>query len=578
MPKSTMRFFKSNLKNHLLSLFLSIFFALLFVIATILFTIITGKIIDVVKETSNIDFALLRQYLIVLIICALVALFSDWCLRYISSKMCYRIVSELRKKAIDKLLSVNISYIDSHQHGDLITSVIADIDIISDGLMQLFQKLFTGVMTIILTLAIMIYLCWPLAIVVFVLTPLSVIFSLIIAKKSKKVYRLQSEIKGKIGGFVNENLSNQKVIISYNNEKEKEEEYEVINKEFLDVNFKAELIAAFINPTTRLINAIIYATIAIVGGLFVANDWFSLSTGILVSFLLFANHYTKPFNEISNVISELQTSFASINRIQNLLDENGVVDDSDKLAFEYKNGDIKVENVDFSYDNQHLILKQINFAIKSRQKVAIVGTTGCGKTTLINLIMRFYDQDKGKIFVSNQNILNTNRDTLRDHFGMVLQDTWIFKGTIKDNIRYVKLDASDDEIIEAARKAKAHSFIMQMKNGYDTIVSDDSGLSNGQKQLICIARLFLAKPEMLILDEATSSIDTRTEILIQEGFDEVMKGKTSIIIAHRLSTIRNADLILVMDNGKIIEQGKHEELLDKKGFYFELYNAQFRQQ
>ncbi|MCH5180187.1 MAG: ABC transporter ATP-binding protein [Erysipelotrichales bacterium] len=578
MPKSTIRFFKENLKSHLFSLIICIVLSLFFVCATILFTIMTGRIVDIIKDINDVDFVLLKKDLIILIVCALVSLLSDWHLRYISSKMCYRIVSDLRKKAIDKLLSVPVSYIDTHQHGDLITAVIADIDTISDGLMQLFQKLFTGVMTIILTLAIMIYLCYPLAIVVFVLTPLSLIFSLIIAKRSKKIYKIQSDIKGKMGGFINENLTNQKIIVSYNNELEKEEEFDEINKDFLKINFKAEFIASIINPATRLINAIIYATLAIVGGLFVANGSFSLTIGTLVTFLLFANHYTKPFNEISNVISELQTSFASINRVQNILEEQNIIDDSGKPSFVYQSGGIKVENVDFSYDNEHLILKQIDFAIKSRQKVAIVGTTGCGKTTLINLIMRFYDQNKGKIIVSNQDILDTNRDTLREHFGMVLQDTWIFKGTIKDNIRYAKLDATEEEIIKASKKAKAHNFIMQMKDGYDTIVSDDFGLSNGQKQLICIARLFLAKPEMLILDEATSSIDTRTEVLIQEGFDEVMKGKTSIIIAHRLSTIRNADLILVMDKGKIIEQGKHDDLLNKKGFYYELYNAQFKQQ
>ncbi len=573
----TSKIFIHIFKEHILSLILCISLALLFVLSTISFTIITGRIVDILQGINNVDFLALRKNLIILILSALVALVSEWGLRFISSKMCYRIVSNLRKQAMDKFLTVNISYIDTHEHGNLITAVITDIDIISDGLMQLFQKLFTGVLTIILTLIIMIYLCYPLALVVFLLTPLSLLFSFIIAKKSKKIFRLQSEIKGKMGGFLNENLTNQKIILSYGNERLKEEEYEKINRDYLDVNFQAEMIAAFINPTTRLINAVIYATLAIIGGIFVINGHFHLSTGILVSFLLFANHYTKPFNEISNVISDLQTTFASMNRVERILDEKNIIDDRGKKLFKYKDGTIKVKDVDFSYDQDHLILKKINFVIKPKQKVAIVGTTGCGKTTLINLIMRFYNQDKGNIFVSNQNVLEVNRDTLREHFGMVLQDTWIFRGTIRDNIRYAKLEASDEEIIQASKKAKAHNFIMQLKDGYDTIVSDDEGLSNGQKQLICIARLFLAKPEMLILDEATSSIDTRTELLIQKGFDEVMNDKTSIIIAHRLSTIRNADLILVMDDGKIIEQGKHEELLKHKGFYYELYNAQFKQ-
>lgn len=571
------KFFKETLKSYAFSLIICLVLAMVFVSSTILITIITGRTIDVMIEANNVDFSRLYHYLIVLSVLAIIALFSEWALRYISAKVSYKIVRDLRKKALDKLLVVPVSYLDSHLHGDLITRVITDVDTISDGLIQLFQKLFTGVMTIIATLAIMLYLCWPLAIVVVVLTPLSLVLSMFIAKKTSKIYKKQSDIKGSMGSFINENLSNQEIIISYSNEERKEEEFDVINKDFWKINFKAELIAAFINPSTRLINAIIYASVAIIGGLFTLNGQYDLTVGTLVSFLLFANHYTKPFNEISNVISELQTSFASIKRIQDILEEKNIVDDKNLPTFIFKNGKIDIQNVNFSYDNKRMILKDITFDIRPNHKIALVGTTGCGKTTLINLLMRFYDPQSGVITISEQNIENVNRDSLRTYFGMVLQDTWIFKGSIKENIRYAQSNASDEEVITAAKKAKAHNFIMQMEQGYDTIVSDDFGLSNGQKQLICIARLFLAKPEMLILDEATSSIDTRTEVLIQAGFNEIMKGKTSIVIAHRLSTIRNADLILVMDNGRIVEQGNHQELIAQKGMYYDLYNAQFKQ-
>lgn len=575
MKKNYYTFFKMILKPYVFSLICCFLLAIVFVGATTIITIVSGYALDLFLTT--VDFTKLLHYLLILGICTVSCFLSEWLLRYISMQTSYKVVRDLRKKAIDKLLSVPVSYIDQHSHGDLISRVVGDVDIISDGLIQLFQKFFTGVLTIIVTLAIMFYLCYPLAIIVLVLTPLSLISSTVIAKKSSKIYKLQSEQRGKVGSFLNENMSNQKVIASYQNEDKVQADFEVINKELLNINFKAELAAAVINPSTRLINALIYAALALVGGIIVINGGFNLTSGLLVSFLLFANHYTKPFNEISSVIAELQSSFASIKRIQSLINEDRVIDDSNLKDFVYQESNIEINHIAFGYNKDKLVLKDIDIDIFPRHKVAIVGTTGCGKTTLINLIMRFYDPNGGNICVSNQDIATVKRSSLRDEIGMVLQDTWIFKGTIKDNIRYAKLDASDEEIIEASKKAKAHNFIMQMKDGYDTVVSDELGLSNGQKQLICIARLFLSEPNILILDEATSSIDTRTEVLVQEAFNEVMKGKTSIVIAHRLSTIRNADIILVLDKGYIVEQGNHEELLKKKGFYYELYNSQFKQ-
>ena len=574
MKVSSIRFLWNYSKKHKFTLLACLLCALIYVIGHLCFTILTGMTIDLIIGQDNVIFDRVNIYLIVLLVITIVALSFEWMLNYFTAKITYKIIRDMRRDAFNKISDLPISYIDSHAYGDVISKVVLDVETITDGLLQLFTKFVVGVTTIVGTLIMMCLICWPLALIVLLLTPLSLISSSLIARGSLKTFRGQTIIRGDIGGFLNENLTNQKIIKSYNSEDFMNERFDDMNKDYKKVNYKSELIASIINPSTRLINALIYATLVLVGGVFTYENMFNLTSGLLYSFLLFANRYTTPFNDISNVVAELQNSFASARRLAIFLKEEEIVRD-EKEELDNIDGSIDIETITFSYDGTKDVLKDISIDIRPKHLIALVGSTGCGKTTLINLLMKFYSPQKGKILMSKKDIKDVKTDSLRRSFGMVLQDTWIFKGTIRDNIRYSKPDASEEEIIEASKKARAHGFISNLKDGYDTLISDSEGLSNGQKQLICIARLFLNCPDMLVLDEATSSIDTRTEVLIQQAFNEIMKERTCIVIAHRLSTIRNADLILVMDKGQIVEKGNHKELIEKKGFYYDLYNSQF---
>lgn len=487
----------------------------------------------------------------------------------------YLIIKDIRIDAFNKLLTLPVSYIDSHVHGDILTRVTRDVDQVWDGLIHGFTHIFRGLVAIIITIVFMFITKWDIALIVVCLTPLSVIAAMMIAKLSHKSFMEQAKITGTMGGLSNEMISNQKVVIAYGLNEENNIRYQELDKKLYKVGVKAQFTAAFSRPTTRLVNALIYASVALYGTIWIVTSPGDtmVKVGVLTVFLAYASQYTRPFNEISDVASELASSFASLKRVLELLDEKEIPDESHLSEVKTNIGEYEMKNVHFSYVPGKEILKDINFKANENKRIAIVGKTGCGKTTLINLLMHYYDVDSGEILFDHNNIKNIKRTSLRGHVGMVLQDTWLFKGTIKDNIKYAKLDATDDEVIEAATLAKAHDFIMKLKDGYNTIIDDDDGLSTGEKQLICIARLMVNLPKVLILDEATSNIDTRTEVNIQKAFNIMMDGRTSIVIAHRLSTIRHADLIIVMKDGRIIESGSHEELIRKNGYYNELYNS-----
>lgn len=563
------------MKPYRWRLFLAFICSLFYVFTFIYIPIVAGHALDAME--GGVDFSTIYLDIAKISISMVVGGLFYWGLSYLSSYSAYSIARDIRKDSIRKILSAKMSYLDKSNQGDTITSVTADVDFISDGLIQVFLQVFTGFFSIVGTIVFMCILCWPLALIVIGLTPLSMVASIFIARGSAKTFKNQSNARGELGGYYNEQINSQQIIISENHQELSEKDANEIALRLKKFDFWTQFFAAFINPTTRMINAIIYGSVAVVGAIYIINGEYSLTTGDLMTFLMFTTNYTKPFNEISNVVAQLQNSFASIARLIDMFQMPEVENEEFKPNLQLKSGEVELDNVRFSYNQRREILKGINAKIRNGDTVALVGTTGCGKTTLINLIMRFYDPGKGVINISGQDISKVNRRSLRDTFGMVLQDTWIFRGTIKDNIKYGNLDASDEEVVAAAKKANAHFFITQMKDGYDTLIDDENGLSTGQKQLLCIARLMLKEPEMLILDEATSNIDTRTQILIQDAFKQIMENHTSIIIAHRLSTIENADVIFVMNEGIIMESGTHEELLEKGGFYSSLYNSQFAQ-
>ena len=486
----------------------------------------------------------------------------------------YKTIKDIRIEVFNKLNSLPLQYIDKNSHGSIINSVINDIEIVSDGLLQGFSQLFTGVITIVGTLAFMLSINIKIALLVVIITPISLFTASTIAKHCHSMFRKQSQVRGELTGYVEEMIGNQKVIKAFSYENRAEEGFEKINKRLYTYGQKAQFYSAITNPVTRFVNGIVYAVVGIVGAISAING--NLSIGNLSAFLSYANQYTKPFNEISGVITELQAAFASASRVFKIIDEDEEVKDKDDaINLQSCMGNVNINNLYFSYSEDKPLIEDFNLKVKPGDKIAIVGPTGCGKTTLINLLMRFYNIKSGEIKIDNINIDDITRSSTRGLYGMVLQDTWLFSGSVRDNIAYGKENATLEEVIEAAKAAHAHNFIMRLPNGYDTILNEDSSLSQGQKQLLCIARVMLSKPPMLILDEATSSIDTRTEIYIQKAFNKLMEGRTSFIVAHRLSTIREADLILVMKDGKIIEQGNHNELLNKNGFYANLYNSQF---
>lgn len=541
---------------------------------TLLTPILIGRGVDLIASKGNVDFTNLFNILILLLLTIIFSSLFQLTMTRCTNIVSYKTIKDLRIDVFNKLNDLPLKFIDDHSHGSIINSVINDIEIVSDGLLQGFTQLFTGVITILGTLIFMLSINVKIALIVVVITPISLFTASTIAKHCHSMFRNQSQVRGELSGFVEEMIGNQKVVKAFSHEDKAQEEFEEINKKLYTYGQKAQFYSALTNPVTRFVNGIVYAAVGIIGALSAING--NLSIGNLSAFLSYANQYTKPFNEISGVITELQAAFASASRVFKILDEVPEVSDKEgAISLNTCNGNVDIKNLYFSYSEDKPLIEDFNLNVKPGDRIAIVGPTGCGKTTLINLLMRFYNINSGEIKIDNINIEDINRTSTRGLYGMVLQDTWLFSGSVRDNIAYGKEDATLEEVIEAAKAAHAHKFIMRLPKGYDTILSEDSSLSQGQKQLLCIARVMLSKPPMLILDEATSSIDTRTEIYIQRAFNKLMEGRTSFIVAHRLSTIKEANLILVMKDGKIIEKGNHNELLSKNGFYANLYNSQF---
>ena len=543
------------------------------IIFTLLTPILIGQGIDYLVGQGLVEFDLLFHQIIVIMMSVLLTSLFSWLVVRFSNLVTYSMTRDLRIRLFDKYSSLPLRYIDAHSHGDLLSRMINDIDLIGDGLLQGFTNLFNGIATIVGTIGFMIYINIPVAMIVIILTPLSLVVATIIAKKTYKYFGEQLTVRGELSGYVEEMIGNQKLVKAFGYELENQAIFEEINQRLYVSELKSQFLGALVNPSTRVVNSIVYGSVCIAGSLFVIGGY--MSVGALSSFLSYANQYTKPFNDISNVFTELQTALASATRVFNLLDMSGEVEMECAQTVKEVKGHVQIQNVCFSYEENQPLIEDLTVEAKPGQMIAIVGPTGCGKTTFINLLMRFYEPKSGHILIDGIDTKVMNRSYLRSLYGMVLQDSWLFNGTIRENIAYGK-DASEEEIIEAAKNAHAHQFIMQLKNGYDTLVSEDGGnLSQGQKQLLCIARIMLLKPPMLILDEATSSIDTRTERQIQEAFDHMMQGRTTFVVAHRLSTIQKADQILVMNHGQVIEQGTHDELLQEKGFYHKLYYSQF---
>jgi len=573
--KGTLKKVFSYIGKYKYFLILSMFFAAVTVGLTLYAPILVGKAIDCIIGKGNVDFVNMKSILIKVAIIVVSTALIQWLMNVCNNKITYNVSRDLRKKAFEKIEILPFSYIDTHSKGDIVSRVITDVDQLSDGLLMGFTQFFTGVITIIGTLAFMLSVNVFITIVVVVVTPLSFFIARFIAKKTFNMFSLQSKTRGEQTSFIDEMISNQKVAEAYSMNEENKARFDKINDDLAKYSLKATFFSSITNPATRFVNSIVYAAVALFGAIMAVKG--NITVGILSCFLSYANQYTKPFNEISSVVTELQNAIACAARVFELIEETPELPDkADATELENVKGSVEINNLYFSYNPDRELLKNVNINVEPGKTVAIVGPTGCGKTTLINLLMRFYDPNNGAISVDEVNTQDVTRQSLRQNFGMVLQDTWLKSGTIADNIRLGKTDATDDEIIEAAKKAHAHSFIKRLPNGYKTKIGEDGGsLSQGQKQLLCITRLMLCPPPMLILDEATSSIDTRTEIKIQKAFNTLMKNRTTFIVAHRLSTIQNADLILVMNDGNIIEQGTHVSLYAQKGFYYNLYNSQF---
>lgn len=567
-----------QLKPYGFLLAATIFFALISVAGSLIVPIFFGQVIDLLAEGLKVDFAKVFEKFIAIGVTIAVTCLAQWLMNAINNKITYNVVKDIREEAFAKLQILPLKFIDAHSYGDIVGRNVADVDQFADGLLMGFTQLFTGVLTIIGTLGIMIAINWVIALIVFVITPLSLFVAKFIATRTYSLFRKTSEIRGEQTAFIDEMIGNLKVVKAFNREDENLEKFDEVNERLTNASLKSIFYSSLTNPCTRFVNAVVYAAVALSGALMLL--WNTplpvvFSVGMLTSLLFYANQYTKPFNEISGVITELQNAVACAGRIYEIIDEKPQKADSENaLTLENVKGDIKFENVAFSYTEDRKLIENLNVSAKAGQRIAIVGPTGCGKTTLINLLMRFYDPNDGKISVDGNDIMDVTRKSLRKNYGMVLQETWLKSGTVSENISMGNPSASCEEIENAAKAAHAHNFIMQLPHGYDTVISEN-GLSQGQKQLLCIARIMLCLPPMLILDEATSSIDTRTEKKIQNAFAKLMNGRTSFIVAHRLSTIKEADLILVMNNGNIIEQGTHGELVAKDGFYSKLYNSQF---
>ena len=568
----------SYVKRYNALMIFSLLLSVVSVVGALYIPVLVGRAIDLIVDSGAVYFDNIFPILIKIAVIVAVTAVCQWIMNVLNNKITFGVVRDMRDKAFSKIERLPVSYIDSHPGGDIVSRVIADADQFADGLLMGFTQFFSGIITIIGTLAFMLSINLWITLVVVLITPLSFFIASFVAKKTHTMFRLQSETRGKQTAFIDEMIGNAKTVKAYSHADENIKQFDEINEQLRGYSLRAVFFSSITNPATRFVNALVYAGVALFGAMLaVKTNQAEISVGVLASFLAYANQYTKPFNEISGVITELQNAFTCAGRLFELLEEEEIPADSEGSK-ELKNVDGKLELVDvsFSYDKNKTLIKDFNLCVKPGQRIAIVGPTGCGKTTLINLLMRFYDIDSGKIILDGFDYRDIKRKALRENFGMVLQDTWLKSGTVRDNIKMGMPNATDEQVIEAAKKAHSHSFIKRLPNGYDTVIGEDGGsLSQGQKQLLCITRLMLCKPPMLILDEATSSIDTRTEIKIQKAFESLMKGRTTFIVAHRLATIKNADVILVMKNGNIVEQGSHNELLAKKGFYYTLYNSQF---
>lgn len=571
--KAISRIMRYVLKYKFYLLF-GILSALISVALSLLVPVLVGDGVDLIIGKGNVDFSGLISLAVMLAAAILFSSVFSWIMSLCTNKVSYHTVMDIRNDAFKKIQRLPLKYIDSKSQGDIMARVVSDLDQVSDGLLQGFAQLFTGVVTIAGTLVFMLTVNPAITALVVILTPISLFVASFIAKRSYRMFKAQTRIRGRLSGIAEEIIGNKTVVKAFGYEQKAQDEFEAVNAKLYRYGVKSQFYSSLTNPCTRFVNSIVYAAVAAVGAVFAINGW--LTVGGISCFLSYANQYTKPFNEISGVVTELQSAIACANRVFDIMDEKELSDESNKLSPKVCKGNVSIENLYFSYSPDKKLIENFNLNVKSGQKVAVVGPTGCGKTTLINLLMRFYEPDSGRIVIDGADSSEIKRESLRAMFGMVLQDTWLFTGTIKENIAYGKPEASDEEIIAAAKAAHAHSFIKKLPDGYDTLIAEDGGnISQGQKQLLCISRIMLLNPPMLILDEATSSIDTHTESRIQRAFDKMMKGKTSFIVAHRLSTIKEADIILVMRDGNVVEQGTHEELLKSGSFYSRLYYSQF---
>ncbi len=578
--KGTLKKVLKYVQRHGFFMVLSILFAAITVALTLYTPILIGDAIDLIVGKGQVDFAGIAAILIKTGIIIGITALIQWLMNTINNRITYHVVRDIRNEAFRKIEILPLSYIDAHPYGDIVNRVIADADQFADGLLMGFTQLFTGIVTILGTLFFLFSISWKIAIVVVIVTPLSLFIARFIANRTYRMFRVQSETRGQQTAFIDEMIGNQKVVQAFSHEGEALEEFDRINDRLADCSLRATFYSSLTNPCTRFVNSVVYAGVALAGALIciaTAGAVNPFTIGQLSACLSYANQYTKPFNEISGVVTELQNALACASRLFELIEEEPQIPEpADAVELADVKGSVGLNDVSFSYVPDRKLIEGLNLSVKPGQRIAIVGPTGCGKTTIINLLMRFYDVNSGSITVEGTDIRNATRNSLRSSYGMVLQETWLRSGTIRDNIVMGKPDATDEEIIAAAKASHAHSFIKRLPQGYDTVITEDGGsLSQGQKQLLCITRVMLCLPPMLILDEATSSIDTRTEIKIQDSFAKMMNGRTSFIVAHRLSTIREADVILVMKDGHIIEQGNHEELLAKNGFYANLYNSQF---
>lgn len=578
--KGTLKKVLKYVQRHGFFMVLSILFAAITVALTLYTPILIGDAIDLIVGKGQVDFAGIAAILIKTGIIIGITALIQWLMNTINNRITYHVVRDIRNEAFRKIEILPLSYIDAHPYGDIVNRVIADADQFADGLLMGFTQLFTGIVTILGTLFFLFSISWEIAIVVVIVTPLSLFIARFIANRTYRMFRVQSETRGQQTAFIDEMIGNQKVVQAFSHEGEALEEFNRINDRLADCSLRATFYSSLTNPCTRFVNSVVYAGVALAGALIciaTAGSVNPFTIGQLSACLSYANQYTKPFNEISGVVTELQNALACASRLFELIEEEPQIPEpADAVELADVKGSVELNDVSFSYVPDRKLIEGLNLSVKPGQRIAIVGPTGCGKTTIINLLMRFYDVNSGSITVEGTDIRNATRNSLRSSYGMVLQETWLRSGTIRDNIVMGKPDATDEEIIAAAKASHAHSFIKRLPQGYDTVITEDGGsLSQGQKQLLCITRVMLCLPPMLILDEATSSIDTRTEIKIQDSFAKMMNGRTSFIVAHRLSTIREADVILVMKDGHIIEQGNHEELLAKNGFYANLYNSQF---